>query len=1150
MALKNYALINSLEELQRYVDRLIADGKPFGFDIETGYHGLPVKKGALRIETNFLVGISFTNSLDWARYVSVAHDMAENLPIAEVLRILRPLLMTGLGVAHNAPFELRCLARAYRDNFPDDPEIQESRGYYPVRSCTQVEAYVKADYTGTALGLKPLTFAVFGHKMTEIDELFPNLQGSQKQTLRFNELPLTQQVIDYACEDSLWSLANHYKTYPEVKDNFIYKLDMQICYVISGMEDFGIQFDWEMLRDAYARALDFREMLNKEIQEDLSELLGIEVNANLGSSAQLQKILYEELGLKTTVMTKGGKSGVKKMSTNDRALEGLAKKNPVVARIQEWRGIQKLITSYLATYEKQFGTAPDGRVHSSHNASFVVTGRFSTASPNYQQLPKIYHYDLREAAAVHEKHAEAHGKKCECNDPEFIPAEGTCFKLNFRDVVIVPEDYYFLGYDLSQAELRAIAGEAKEQSLLSAFERGDDVHRLTASLMLGKPEEEVVDKERQVYGKRPNFSLLYGQGEKAFGEMLGVSQEEGVRLYRKYFESFSAIAAYKDKQERFGRKHCFVWSKFGRKIPIENYKDPQQRRWILEAGDRNALNYPIQGCLPSDTRVLTRDGWAPIGEFVDGSEVWTGAEWAEAIRLPKGVAPRLRLTLSDGRQFDCDDRHKLLVENGAWPEWCHVNDIAGRHLIRDSGTDWGLPAGEVEDWYWVGRFLGDGSLHQTQGNNKTPFLRWNLCFDRIKEAADADTFESWLKTNQDIFGSNRSEFGYQRYVDRGVVKFVGVTKGGVQFWLDHGIKPGKLLHNPHVPSQVFSLDYSRRKAFYDGWFDADGHAKNRARKLTTAYFPLAQDCLRLLQTLGRTGSIGQAQSGGGSNWYDVYEHQENRPLTVESVEELPAEEMFTLSVNHPRHAFSSEGLISKNSATGDFVRIGMVRAAKKIREAGLQDKIILVMNVHDSLDFYVHKSLSPKFVIDLLKDEVIFPVPGWPPMIADWRIGKRWGSPKDLILHDDGRIQIKGGPFISEADTECKCSRTETVYCHVDNCHGGADVVEELSVIEETPEDIQQAVTPSYESESKRLIIELKEMPDSNQLSKFVTLLKANPGDNVVELRTPEGDKELARTTALTVKDQTRISLALGGARVYHPVEDVDASEVFAGLTL
>lgn len=817
MALKNYALISSLEELQRYVDRLISEGKPFGFDIETGYHGPPVKKGALKIETNFIVGISFTNSLDWARYVPLAHDMAENLPIAEVLRIFRPLLLTGLGVPHNAAFELRNLARAYRENFPGDPEIQASRGYFPVRSDTQVEAYVKADYR--ELGLKALTLAVFGHKMTNIEELFTHLAENKKDSIRFNELDLTQKVIDYACEDALWALALHLKCYPEVKDNFIYKLDMQVVYVVCGMEDFGIQFDWQMFRDALSRAADFREKLNTEIQGDLSELLGMEVNINLGSSKQLQDILYDKLGLKTTVMTKGGKSGIKKMSTNDRALEGLAKTNPVVARIQDWRGIQKLIASYLSTYEKNFGNAPDGRVHSSHNYAYVVTGRFSTAEPNYQQLPKIYHYDLREAALVHEKHAEAHGKKCDCADPEFVPPPGTCFNLNFRDVVTVPEDYYFLGYDLSQAELRAIAGEAKEQSLLTAFENNDDVHRLTASLMLSKPLEEVVDKERQVFGKRPNFSLLYGQGKKAFGEMLGVSVEEGERLYDKYFESFSAIAAYKQKMETFGRKHYFVWSKFGRKIPIENYKNAAGRHWILEAGDRNALNYPIQG-----------------------------------------------------------------------------------------------------------------------------------------------------------------------------------------------------------------------------------------------------------------------------------------------------------------------------SATGDFVRIGMVRAMKKIKEAGLQDKIILVMNVHDSLDFYVHKSLSPKFVITLLKDEVIFPVPGWPPMIADWRIGKRWGSPMDLILHDDGSIQVKGGPMLAEPDPVVEEPEPEEV--------------EELSVIEETPADIEQPATSGYEGESKKLIIELKEMPDTSQSTRFSNLLKANPGDNVVELHTPEGNVELARTTSLTVKDQTKISLALGGARVYYPVEDVDASEVFAGLTL
>lgn len=831
MALKNYALITSLEELQRYVDRIIAEGKPFGFDIETGYHGPMVKKGSLKIETNFIVGISFTNSLEWARYVPLAHDMAENLPAEDVLRILRPMFLTGLGVAHNAGFELRNLARAYRETFPNDPEIQASRGYFPIRSDTLVEAYDVAEFSGTELGLKPLTLALFGHQMTEIDELFTHLPKNKMQSLRFNELDLSQKVVDYACEDALWCLGLHYKHYPLVKDKFIYKVDMGIVYCVCDMEDTGLEWDWVMMRRVMLEAEEFRSKLDAEIQEEISEAVGMEVKINLASSAQLQDIFYNKLGLKTTVMTKGGADGSnKKMSAGAKALEGLSKTNPLVAKILDWKGINKLITSYLATYEREFGKAPDGRLHPSFNSCFVVTGRFSSSGPNAQQFPKVYHYDLREAKIMHAKHAEAHpkvnGKNCECDDPEFIPPEGTCFKFNFRDLLISPEDFYILGYDLSQAELRAVAGEAKEPSLLKAFENGDDVHRLTASLVLGKPQEEVTDKERGKYGKTPNFALLYGQSKKSFGEMLGVSQEEGERIYDKYFESYSAIAAYKDKQEKYGRKHFCVWSKFGRKIPIPEYKD--SRFWMQSAGDRNALNYPIQG-----------------------------------------------------------------------------------------------------------------------------------------------------------------------------------------------------------------------------------------------------------------------------------------------------------------------------SATGDFVRIGMIRARKKIRAAGLQDKIMLFLNVHDSLDFYVHKSLSPKFVIDLLKDEVIFPVDGWPPMIADWRIGKRWGSTKDLILHPDGSLQVKNGPFLAEPDPidVCTCPRDEKVYCHVVGCHGGADVIEP-TVVEETSTEV-----PAPTGEGKRLIIELKEMPDQDQVIKFSTLLKDNPGNNVVELKTPEGNTELARTTSLAIEDQMRISLTLGGAKVYYPVEDIDA-DVFAGMTL
>src|SRR5213075_3266472 len=121
-----------------------------------------------------------------------------------------------------------------------------------------------------------------------------------------------------------------------------------------------------------------------------------------------------------------------------------------------------------------------------------------------------------------------------------------------------------------------------------------------------------------------------------------------------------------------------------------------------------ARDHPMQGCLPFDTRILTPNGWQCIGEFTEGL-VWTGNNWAKAVKVHRGRAHRMRLHLNDGNIFDCDDRHYLLGYNGgAWPDWLSVDEVIGKELVRDYNTLWGIQFREIEEWYWVGRILGDG----------------------------------------------------------------------------------------------------------------------------------------------------------------------------------------------------------------------------------------------------------------------------------------------------------------------------------------------------------------------------------------------------------------------------------------------------------
>ena len=227
----NYELLTDVVELHELVERLIAEGKPVGYDIETGYEGESREKASVHPEENFVVGISFTSSLTWARYVPLRHDAGTNMDNTAAAVLFWKLLTAPaadgkpIGVAHNAKFELRTLARWFLRNLALHPqlgaEVIAALGYTPIRSCTMLESYAEGE--NRTHGLKEITFWNFGHMMTEILELFPEgLTKDQQKSIRFNVLDQHDpKVVNYACEDALWALAHHLHRYPVVKDHLI-----------------------------------------------------------------------------------------------------------------------------------------------------------------------------------------------------------------------------------------------------------------------------------------------------------------------------------------------------------------------------------------------------------------------------------------------------------------------------------------------------------------------------------------------------------------------------------------------------------------------------------------------------------------------------------------------------------------------------------------------------------------------------------------------------------------------------------------------------------------------------------------------------------------------------------------------------------------
>lgn len=604
-------LITDAAELKDLTDRLVGEAKPVGYDVETSYEGEPRADAAKHPEENFICGFSLTNSLSWARAVPVAFESGPNIDPEIAARCLHQLAQARdaqgrpLLVPHNAVFELRCTARLFQRYLG----IPLADAYFEVRSDTMVEAYIEAEHESYAL--KSLTWETFGIKMTEILELFQLGDGKkltkfQEDSIQFHLLdPSSPKVIDYMCDDAHKALAHHLLRWPLVIDPkfrgaFLFKVDMGQIPLVCGMADTGIAYDWNLMREAAQRGQAFMGKLATEINADISDRLGRPVAFSLASPVQVARVLYEDLGLPVRRKTKGGKP-----STDQKAIKSLARDHPIVQKIQWYRQVKRrCVDNYAGKYEKDYNYAADGRAHPNILYTAAVTGRFAFSKPAAQQPPKTKQWQL---------------------------AAGETFLFPWRDFITVPppgtlgddehRGWYILGFDLSQAELRALAGEAGETALIEAFARGDDIHRLTASRIFGVPLVAVTDDQRAV-GKTTNFAVAYQQGVDGLAETLGIPKAEAQQIYDAWFDGYPSIKAWTESTVRHARQDGFTTSRFGRRHPIWEFAKtcPDGHKWrnavnrctqcgqlgmpkseqIIAHGERLAGNAPIQGGATGD----------------------------------------------------------------------------------------------------------------------------------------------------------------------------------------------------------------------------------------------------------------------------------------------------------------------------------------------------------------------------------------------------------------------------------------------------------------------------------------------------------------------------------------------------------------------
>jgi DNA polymerase-1 len=321
---------------------------------------------------------------------------------------------------------------------------------------------------------------------------------------------------------------------------------MPLIRVLADMERTGIKLNREDLKMISA---DIREEIIG-LEKEIYSLAGIEFN--ISSPKQLGDILFLRLKLDE----KARVTKTRQFVTNEEILQRLTGKHPIVSKVLEYRGIRKLLSTYLEPLP-QMVNKKTGRIHTSFRQTVASTGRLSSDNPNLQNIP------VRDERGREIRKA-------------FVPGDGNIF----------------LSADYSQIELRLMAHLSRDRSMIGDFLSGNDIHAATASKIFGVDIKDVT-REMRGRAKTANFGIIYGISSFGLSERLTIGRKEAKELIDGYFNSYPGVKEYMDGSIRKAREQGFVTTMLGRRRYL---RDIQSRNQVVRGNaERNAINAPIQG---------------------------------------------------------------------------------------------------------------------------------------------------------------------------------------------------------------------------------------------------------------------------------------------------------------------------------------------------------------------------------------------------------------------------------------------------------------------------------------------------------------------------------------------------------------------------
>ena len=515
-----YQLIENEDELRRLCDFFIT--KEFvSIDTET------TSTDAISAE---LVGLSFSAEESKAFYVPVPANYEEALKVVE---IFKPLYESDkiMKIGQKIKYDYEVLTR-YGVTI-QGKMFDTMIAHYLI----QPELHHNMDYLAETL---------LGYQTIHIEELL-GPKGKKQKNMR--DVSPTD-IYEYAAEDADITLRLKNVLEPRLKElgveELFWNIEMPLVRVLADMELNGVCLDTEALQDT---SKIFNERM-REYEQEIYKEAGEEFN--ISSPKQVGDILFGKL----QIMDKPKKTKTGQYVTSEEVLQSLENKSPIVRNILNYRGMKKLLSTYIDALPKLINSRT-GHIHTSFNQALTATGRLSSSDPNLQNIP-VRTDDGKEI------------RKC------FIPEEGCLF----------------FSADYSQIELRIMAHLSEDENMMEAFREGHDIHRATAAKIWHEDIDKVTDAQRKK-AKQANFGIIYGITTYGLAQRMDISNAEAKDLIQDYFRTFPKVQAYMEHAKEVARAKGYAETLFHRRRYLADINS--RNATVRGFAERNAINAPIQG---------------------------------------------------------------------------------------------------------------------------------------------------------------------------------------------------------------------------------------------------------------------------------------------------------------------------------------------------------------------------------------------------------------------------------------------------------------------------------------------------------------------------------------------------------------------------